>query len=537
MKTIIKLTLGLFLAVFVMSCTKNFDKIDENPNQPAEVGTPTLLTGAMKGLCDDIYDEWWGGRQSMLWAQYWCQRNYPSEDRFAIRQNINNQYWRLIYHDVKNLVEIIDLNTNPETKAKAGAYGDNQNQIAVATILKVWAMQIMADTWGDIPYQEAFQGDAEAPIYTPKYDKLQAIYANFLTELKTAVDRINLDAPGFLSGDNIYGGDMGLWKKFGNSLRLRVAMRMSATDNYAAAKAIFEEVGEDGLILSNMENAKFPYIGQAPNNSPLYDAYWTNARNDFTTCKTLVNLLKGVDDTLNAKPNPFHGMVDPRLQIYSRIRNASMGYIGMPYGMTEGQTQQYWAKKWCPSFYGAAAYNVNTAIVILNAKYAPVFMEAAEVEFMLSELNSFSQEHYEHGVRASMEHWRDICVELEGRDASWVADYNASVEEFLSALPAATKETVLTQKYLAFYNQGYQAWAEYRRTGQPSYMLKPGEHTSVATDGSLIDFIPLVTLNDIPRRLTYPQQEFTVNGANATAAAAAVGGDLMSTKLWWEPTK
>ncbi|MCX6279785.1 MAG: SusD/RagB family nutrient-binding outer membrane lipoprotein, partial [Bacteroidetes bacterium] len=111
-------------------------------------------------------------------------------------------------------------------------------------------------------------------------------------------------------------------------------------------------------------------------------------------------------------------------------------------------------------------------------------------------------------------------------------------DAFISALPAAGKVTVLTQKYLAFYNQAYQAWAEYRRTGEPGFLLKPGEQTSVGTDGTPIMFIPLLsyTITDLPRRLTYPQQEFTVNGTNASAAAAAVGvgGDKMTTQLFWQ---
>lgn len=530
MKTIIKLSFGLFLVLFIMGCTKNFDEIDKNPNNPSEVPTSTLLTAAQKGLCDDIYDEWWGGRQSDLWAQYWCQRNYPSEDRYAIRQNVNNQYFRQIYHDVMNLVQIINLNTDPATKVAAAASGDNNNQIAVATIMKIWAMQMMADTYGDIPYSEAFKG-LDGP--TPKYDKLTDIYAAFQTELKAAVELIDVGAPGFTSGDVIYGGDMTLWKKFGNSLRLRIALRISNTDGGAAAQAILAEPGIE-FISSNSENAKFPYVGGGSVNSPMYDAYWTSARNDFTTCKTIVNLLKGVDDTLNGKINPIKvaGMMDPRIGLYTRPRGGQ--FIGMPYGMSEGPTQQYWGKKLCPSWYGAGAYDVSTAPVILNPKYAPVYMEYAEVEFMLSELNGWDQAHYEAGVRASIEYWRDICIALEGWDAQTVADFNANMDAYLAALPPASKEVVLTHKYVAFYRQGYQAWAEYRRTGEPSFLLKPGEHSSVASDGSFIDFVPLVTMTDLPRRLTYPQQEFTVNGSNVTAAASAIGGDLMTTRLFWE---
>lgn len=523
MKTIIKLSLGLFLALFIITgCTKDFDEINDNPNVPAEVTTPTLLTAAQKGLCDDIYDEWFGGRQSMLYAQYWVQRNYPSEDRYAIRQSVNNQYFRYIYHDVMNLIEIIKLNTNADTKAKAAVYGDNANQIAVATIMKVWAMQIMADTWGDIPYSEAFKGDFDPAVSkpTPKYDKLKDIYASFQTELKAAVDMIDLNASGFTTGDAIYGGDMEKWLKFGNSLRLRVAIRMSHVDGYASANAIVAEVGTDGFMTSNSDNAAVKYPGGGATNSPLYDAWWTSARNDFTVAKPFINILKGVDDTLNGKINPFHGIVDPRLQLFSRDRPAGSGkYFGIPYGMNEGQTQSYWGKKLAPSFYGAAAYSSVYAPVILNAKYAPVYMEYAEVEFMLSELNGWDQAHYLAGIQASINHWRDICSVLEGWTDVDVASFNAERDAYLLAVPAANKETVMTQKYLAFYNQAYQAWAEYRRTGEPRYLLKPHEQTSVDGNGNPIYFEPLITINTIPNRMTYPQQEFTVNGANVTAAA------------------
>jgi len=542
MKTIIKISFGLFLVLFIIGCTKNFDEINTNPNQPAEVTTPTLLTAAMKGLCDNIYDEWWGGRQSMLYAQYWVQRNYPSEDRYAIRQNVNNQYWTLIYHNVKNLVQVIKLNTDPETKAKASVYGDNNNQIAVATIMKVWAMQMMADTWGDIPYSEAFKADDPTnPIPTPKYDKLQDIYASFAKELKDAVDMIDVNGAGFTSGDVVFVGDMAKWKKFGNSLRLRVALRISNTDNYAAAKAIVAEEGIE-FMTSNGDNAAFEYVGGGANNSPLYDAWWTSSRNDFTVAKPFINILKGVNDTLNNKTNPFFGLIDPRLQIYSRHGVADTipqpgVYYGIPYGMAEGPTQAYWSKKLAPNFQGIPpAYSKTTAPVILNPKFSPVYMEYAEVEFMLSELNNWDQTHYINGVTASIDYWKDLSIKFESRDATWVSDLNAAKDAFIAALPAANKETVLTQKYLAFFNQGYQAWAEYRRTLQPNMLILPGQITNVDADGNPILFTPLVPITTIPWRMTYPQQEFTVNGTSVTAAAAAIGGDDMTTKLFWEPT-
>ncbi|MEI6456715.1 MAG: SusD/RagB family nutrient-binding outer membrane lipoprotein, partial [bacterium] len=121
-------------------------------------------------------------------------------------------------------------------------------------------------------------------------------------------------------------------------------------------------------------------------------------------------------------------------------------------------------------------------------------------------------------------------------DDAKFADFNTQMEDYLVALPPATKTTVMAQKWIALYNQGYQAWAEYNRTGEPTFLLKPGEVSyEDPNTGTKYLFEPLIVINDVPKRMTYPQQEYTVNGSSATAAASAIGGDYMTTKLWWEP--
>jgi hypothetical protein len=527
------------VAIFIGGCTKDFDQINTDPNYPTEVTTCALFTAAQKSLMDDMMDEWWAGRQSQLYAQYWTQRNYTSEDRYAMRQNNNNTYFRLLYTDIMDLVEIIRLNEDPLTRVKYAIYGDNDNQIACAKILKAWAMQVMTDTYGDIPYSEAFQGNTEAEILNPKYDRQQDIYQALLNDLKAAVDMINVDASGFSSGDIIYGGDMTKWKKFGNSLRLRVALRMSYAEETKYAKIneiIAENAGDpEAYFTSNADNAIFSYIGSNPNVAPVYNALWNEARNDFTMCKTLIELLKGDDDTLNGKINPFHGLVDPRLQIYSRPKGGV--YNGMPYGMTDAQSQVYKGK--CPSFYydlnGKAAYSPVTATVVHNPRWSPVYMDYAEVEFILSEVNNFEQAHYINGVRASIEYWRDMAVDFERWSTAEVNDFNIQLGDYIAALPAANEENVMTQKYIAFYMQGYQAWAEYRRSGYPLCIVLPGQVTHRLADGTDIIFNALEeTHGGVPRRVTYPQQEYTVNGTNTTAAAVQIKGDYLYTHVWWD---
>ncbi len=524
------------VAIFIGGCTKNFDQINEDPNYPTEVTTCALFTAAQKSLMDDMMDEWWAGRQSQLYAQYWTQRNYTSEDRYSMRQNNNNTYFRLLYTDIMDLVEIIRLNEDTLTRIKYSIYGDNDNQVACAKILKAWAMQVMTDTYGDIPYTEAFQGNAKVEILNPKYDKQEDIYAALLTDLKAAVDMINVDASGFSSGDIIYGGDMAKWKKFGNSLRLRVALRMSGRDKSKLDDIIAENAGDpEAYFTSNADNAIFSYIGSNPNVAPVYNALWNEARNDFTMAKPLIELLKGDNDTLNGKINPFHGLVDPRLQIYSRPKSGV--YRGMPYGMTDAQSQSYKGK--CPSFYydpnGNAAYNTVTATVVHNPRWSPVYMDYAEVEFILSEVNNFEQTHYINGVRASIEYWRDMAADFESWSTTKINDFNVQLEQYIAALPPANMENVMTQKYIAFYMQGYQAWSEYRRLGYPTMLVKPGEVTNILADGTLIYFNSLEdTHGDIPRRVTYPQQEYTVNNTNTTAAAEHMQGDYLYTHVWWD---
>jgi hypothetical protein len=159
-------------------------------------------------------------------------------------------------------------------------------------------------------------------------------------------------------------------------------------------------------------------------------------------------------------------------------------------------------------------------------------MEYAEVQFIISERNGFSQAEYEEGVTASMEKW--------GVDA-------ADVSAFVSNLPSANEANVLNQKYVALYMQAHEAWAEYRRTGFPNLIVLPGE--TITLDPIQVEdlitesdpnpsntyiFEPRVDIDEMPKRLRYPQILQTLNEANRAAAAQALGGDLITSPLFWD---
>lgn len=524
MKTnILKYILGiLVLVVMTVGCTKDFDQMNTDPNRPTVVPTVNLISSAQKTLTDDIFDEWFSGRQGLLWSQYWAQRNYTEEDRFIIRQNTNNTYWRLLYTDMMDLHEIVTIASDPNRIPEINTYyGDAEGQVAAANVLKAYVFQLLASTYGDVPYFEAFNA-IENP--TPAYTSQKEIFIDLFLKLKAAADYFNSDAAGtvFTSGDLMYDGDPAQWAKFANSLRLKLAIRLSeVTDPQIVEQrnlAITE--ASEGAFASNADNAQIIYLGDGQSNAPLYDGFYTSRRNDMTVTANFVDLLKGINDTLNDKINPFAGIEDPRLEVWVPWRriitekedgtyDTTFVKRGMPYGLVNQNASSL------RSFTADLYNNYN---LVLAGDATVTWMSYAEVCFILSELNNWDQDWYEKGVAASLEQW-GISEDV--------------ITDFIASLPAANQETVLTQKYIALYMNGYEAWAEYRRTGFPKSIIQVGENTGPLSNGTVVPF-DVVGNDQIPRRLTYPVQEFTINKENADAAASSIGGDSYNTKLIWD---
>lgn len=514
----------IILITLLTSSCKDFEELNKDPNNPESVSTAVLMTGAEKKMMDWIFDNWFSGRQALVYAQYWAQRNYTEEDRYQIRESVNNNYFNTLYTVAGNLQQIIDLNTDPATKTKMSAYGNNDNQIAAAKILKVWLMQLMADTWGSIPYSEAFKLK-EGQVYA-KYDDLQQLYSTFITELNEAVNMIDATAPVFTSGDNIYNGDAAQWKKFGNSLKCRVALRLSKVDpNW---KTYIAEALTSGVFTSNADNALFSYLSDDPNQSYFYRGYFVDARNDFSIAKPLVDLLKGQRDTLNNKTHPWEGVVDPRLAIYTTPRNDK--YIGIPYGLKSSEMTGA-IRNAAPNFYNGGVSSGAPLVVQPNFKVP--YMTYAEVCFIKSEYEGFSQAEYEKGIRASIEFWSDLNAEIKGATPVSEADIVAYIDAVNNVV---NEEAVITQKYIHLYMYGTEAWSEYRRTGYPTVLLKPGE-ISYQVGATPLVFEPLSdTKGDLPARVKYPTNESTLNGENFNAAVSKLQDATNNyySKMFWD---
>ena len=534
MNTIKKLFFALLaLPVLLTGCDKEFDEINKSPNSTTSVPTPYIMTYAQRELGFYLYDVWRSGRQSSIACQHLAQRNYTSEDRYLFRQEVTDGFFRNTYFITQSFQDIINLNTNEATKGNMAAYGDNSVQIATAKLMQIWAIELLAETFGDVPYTQAWQ----APdIVMPAYDKQSDLFPKLLADAKAAVDAIEAGNKGWTSGDVIFGGDLDKWVAFGNSLRLRIAVRMSnvKADWKTTAKAIINE----GVMTSNDDNAIIQFTGPgAPNEAPFYNGYIVGKRNDFTMTKQFSKLMRGQNDTDKNFVNPFLGLEDPRFRIYIGQTNYTTGRVeGVPYGMQDAAT--------------GAFVNANSASVInyvrtplplmIQANFWSVMLDYATVEFMKCEVNDWSRDNFEAALEASFEQW-GTKASADYSDAAvpeaFKADYDALSEEYIDAVlerfDAATtegkKEIVLTQKYMHLFTQSFEAWAEYRRTGYPKSIVKPNEVT--------YNGVKFVTANDtgtdIVPRLKYDTNEYTLNADNVKAAATSIGGDAYNTKLWW----
>lgn len=519
MKKIILILSVLTLSVVSNSCSDKFDEIDINPNSTDKPLTYGIFNSANKQLMDNTRDEWQSGRITLPWVQYSAQTGYTEEDRYQYRLSTGVSLWSYSYKAAQNYKQIIDLNTDPATKNQMATYGPNQNQIAAARVMLSYVFLTLIDSFGDIPYYSYGNKDSDFQALNingtlqPKFASQQKVYADILKELKEASEMIDINKVVFTQGDALFGSGQKL-KKFANSLRLRVATRVKGV--VSGAEAHIADAIASGVMTSNADNVGLKYENNLINPSPIFNNFRT--RTDFAIAKTFVQLLKGETGNYNLDPRLFKyaspvGTTQKQILNGTSVESTNPAdFNGMPYGipssLTASQTET------------ANFFSKN----ILKPDYTEILMEYSEVEFLLSEANGWAQTNYMNGIKASMEKWGIV---------------SNVINTYANALPAASKENVLTQKYIALFMQPYEAWADYRRTGYPNTLLKPGQtanlNVSTTSGQTTYIFTSLIAgLTDLPNRLFYPTTVQTLNTANYQAASNSIGGDKMNTKLIWD---
>ena len=531
---LIKSTL-LILALISGSCTDNFKDL----NTPPDLLTESIVNVDQVFTYVQVKSILGGGRVSQNDANNYCGMFTSDSNRpFGLSVGSFTTLYNML---VNNLSFII---------RKTSGDANQVNKKAIARIMKVWAFSGATDAFGDIPYFQSSLSTTEVN-FSPVYDTQESIYKDFFKELKEAVAELDNTKPSYGSADLMYGGDIGQWKKFANSLRLRLALRVRYADAQLAQDNL-SDLQDADLITNRIDDAIiFTQTNNTDNMNPVYNALQKAGKGAYKkawVAKTIVDILKDNND--------------PRIGIYIDTAKAAwppslnlpyFGYRGRPIGGDYPVEEKY-------------PYDLESVSRQSDLWYGPKIemplMRSSEVFFALSEAALFglragdANTYYQKGIDAGINWAQDFYNYTTGQsgysnmsiylhngwDQSIVDQYinykkmnQSSIDAFknssvytLTGTNEEKLEQIMNQKIISLLPMGDEGWAEWRRTGYPRVLV--GDDKDVHAGVS-------------PRRFLYPPDEATINTANYNDAVnrlikansgATVTVDDNLLKFWWD---
>jgi len=484
--------LSVFAALAAVTACGDLTSVNQNPNGPGDVPPPSILPNVIQTVVGGV-----NGVTSLnirgggLWVQYYSEIQYRDEDKYIVRSGTSGGwgFYNGALEDVQRMINKGQASVAP-------------NWSAVGRIMKSYIYSVMTDAMGDLPYSQALKGDT---VLHPAYDTQQAIYNGMLADLAQANTEMDFGAAavGFPSGDLMYGGKMASWKKFANSLRLRLAIHLSNVDPVKAASEAAAAVAA-GVFASNADNAQLMFLASSPNRNPIYND--AQGRDDYGMSKTFVDSLTS--------------FADPRLPVFAQLNKdtivANRTYQGLPNGLNDGEG--------VPLFYisrfGAYWRSTPNAPMHLLTYSEVLFLEAEAAERgWIPGGSAAAATYYTNAITASMQQY--------GIGAAAIATYLGQAKvgyDAAGATLAGHMNQIMYQKWVSLFMQGMEAWTEVRRTGIPSFIPGPRAVFGAGIAGR------------IPQRLPYDDNEAVLNSANLNAAVASqkfsAGNDIQA-PLWF----
>ena len=423
-----------------------------------------------------------------------------------------------IFNPTNDWTRVMLIRVIPEIYTAYNKLKVNSNDevaLALASVIRVSAVHRVTDTYGPIPYSQIGADDA----LTSPYDSQEQVYNQLFTELNAALEVLRAHSAESIkaTSDKIYSGNLSKWVRYANSLKLRIAMRLSYVAPALAEQYVREALAEDagGVIESNADNAQIP-----TQNNPFRVVMYDYNGGDSRVSADITSYMNGYKDPRRAKyftESTFTG----------GIQN---GYIGLRSGISI-PTQSL--------LYSNMVVDYTTPLMWMNA---------AEVAFLKAEAalrgwygsTADARTCYEEGVRLSFEQW-GVSADYD----AYIADATSLPASYVDPLGKESNtgetssvtikwdergnfetnlEQIITQKWLAIYPEGFEAWCEFRRTGYP--LLMP------ATNNRSGGVIPQ---GGYANRMPYPVEEYQENNEHINEAITLLGGpDNMATRLWWD---
>jgi len=488
----------IFLSLLVLlgtnACDDGFEELNINPTQANDLDPAFQLTRVQVTMSNNRYEYW---RTQFIYSstivqQAACNCSYWAGDKYNRIDSYASAWWDSSYpREVKNVVDMVNRSMEDP---------DRVNYAAAGRILKVYIFSRLTDLYGDIPYSEAGKGFIDR-VFFPKYDAQEDIYNDFFTELESAINQFDPSAP--FDGDVFLGGDIDKWKRWGNSLRLRLGMRLTKVDPARAQQEV-EAAIAGGVMESNDDIVFLQHTENETNgNSDVMfaDDNWRWS-DDFVTY-----LRDNNDPRLPVWGMVYDGDGNPQPDVSS--------WVGLPNG-TDANSPE------ADVYETFVRHNRET----IKDRTSPFFHQTyGEVEFLMAEAairgwNTplSAAEHFENGLRASLDHmnlYPNTNITPE------------QIEEFVASQPLdessfeASLEHISTELWVQFTLNAMEAWSNWRRTGYPE--LTPVDHPIGTTNGT------------VPRRMYYPPSEQGINPNYQEAVDRQFGGrDDLAGRVWWD---
>ena len=526
MKNIIYILLSALL--FLPACTDHFDELNTDPKNLTVdkldqgsfglIAAAALYTPVHIGLNDRGSFQLAHSLFADIYANYQATTapNFDSDKFILVGGWLNGAYLDF-YRDAAPQIKYVE-----DFSADNGLAVEN----AIFKIWRVFGYHRITDYWGPIPYSQFGNGEKVVP-----FDSQQDIYANFFQTLDAAIAvlKSNAGQTSAILGANdvVHNGNVDRWIKFGNSLRLRLAMRVRYADA-GLARTNAEKAVADGVIDMNSDNA-FVKTSNNWRNGYTTITQW----GEYRMSADMESILKGYQDPRVAEY--FSPAVEPD-------PSDDPAGISFPYeGMRNGQSKE---DKQGISFNTIASDMAPIYILPESAGPNWALIKASEVYFLRAEGaligwnmgGGTAQSFYEEGVRASFDEYGLDATDLSGADYVTSGKVPAGMDAStppVSTVPVAYEagageerqlEQIITQKWIALYPNSWEAWAERRRTGYPTL------YPRLNSDD------PAIPVDEIPRRVNYTVSEYTTNLEAVTNAVTQLlgGPDNGVTKLWWD---
>lgn len=471
------------IILLIASCD-NLDNMNQDEKGYTTALPSALMTSAQVNYAYFLTNASVNSNNFRAYAQQWSTSTYTDEANYnQAKRNLGDSHAILLYRDVLQDFTNAQKQINAQKALGPIEEAVKKNTIAILDVQIVMVYQTLVDLFGNVAYSEAL--DIKTHPY-PKYDDAKSIYLDLASRLDIAIANMDVTNESFGSADLVYQGDIAKWKTLANSVKLKMGLHLADVDP-AKAKQMVESAYNSGVMMNESETALFQYFSSVTDMNPLYD--------------NLVNESQIIISAFFA--NELNDKEDPRRDFFFNKNSKINGeYKGAPYA------QQV--------IYGDYT---NTGARLKLKTNPGVLFDYTETCFLLADaanrgfnVGGTSEQYYTNGVKASMKFWGVADVDTQ--------TYLARTDVAFSTALGTDKQKIAYQLWIAYYNRGFEAWTEYRRLDYP--VLTAPSTAVPEAEGK------------IPVRNIYSIFDKTLNKENYEAASSAIGGDLMTTKIFWD---